>query len=345
MSLRVRPPRPDEAGVVAALGNAYGRALGGDPGRSDADVRDDWAGLRDASKDAWLVERDGVPAGHACLHDDGHGRRFALGWVDPDHAGHGVGAALVAATELRTRELAGSARIVLRNAVLRADVAARELLESRGYERVNEHLRMVADLGGAPPAPDWPDGVVATAFDPRTDGPVVDACVVEAFSSAWSHQARVRSQKMADPRFDPGLWIVARDGNEVCGAALCTPKTFGMGFVDSLTVRVPWRRQGLGTALLRESFRRLWDRGERRVGLGVDGDNAEARRLYQRLGMRIAWVADGYEKGMRAETGRENRGPTPAAGNRPAYCHHRRAGPRPHHRSYEPPSPFRRGWL
>lgn len=303
MSLRVRPPRPDEAEVVAALGNAYGRALGGDPGRSDADIRDDWAGLGDVRRDAWLVERDGVPAGHACLQDDGHGRLFALGWVGPDHAGHGVGAALVAATEGRTRELAGAAdpaRIVLRNAVLRADLAARELLESRAYRRTEEHVRMVADLGAAPPAPDWPDGVVAAEFDPGTDGPAVDACIVEAFSNAWSNQARWREQKVADPRFDRRLWIVARDGDDVCGAALCMPDTFGMGFVESLAVRAPWRRRGLGAALLLESFGRLWSRGERHVALGVDGDNTGARRLYERLGMRTAWIADGYEKEVRA---------------------------------------------
>ena len=300
MSLRVRPPRPDEAGTVAALGNAYGRALGGDRDRSDADVRDDWAGLADIRTDAWLIERDGVAAGHAWVREDGHERLFALGWVGPDHAGHGVGAGLLAATEQRTSELAGTAGIVLCNAVLRADRAAAELLEARGYKRADEHLRMVADLAEPPPAPDWPDGLVATAFEPDTDAPAVDACIVEAFSNAWANQAQWREQKVADPRFDPRLWIVARDGDEVCGAALCMPETFGMGFVESLAVRPMWRRRGLGAALLHESFRRLWGRGERRVGLGVDGDNAEARRLYERLGMRIAWIADGYEKEVRA---------------------------------------------
>jgi ribosomal protein S18 acetylase RimI-like enzyme len=303
VSLRVRPPRPDEAEVVAALGNAYGRAMGDDLDRSAADIRDDWAGLGEVDTDAWLVERDGVPAGHAWVREDGHGRLFALGWVGPDHAGHGVGAALVAATERRTRELAAAAdpaRIVLRNAVLRADRAAYELLASRGYVHAEEHLRMIADLASAPPAPSWPAGLVAADFDPDSDGPAVDACIVEAFSNAWSNQAQWREQKVADSRFDPRLWIVVRAGDEVCGVALCMPDTFGVGFVESLAVRPPWRRRGLGAALLLESFGRLWSRGERRVGLGVDGDNAGARRLYERLGMRLAWTADAYEREVRA---------------------------------------------
>ena len=141
---------------------------------------------------------------------------------------------------------------------------------------------------------------MAAEFDPGTNGPAVDACIVEAFSNAWSNQARWREQKVADRRFDRRLWIVARAGDDVCGAALCMPETFGMGFVESLAVRAPWRRRGLGAAPLLESFGRLWSRGERHVGLGVDGDNTGARRLYERLGMRIAWIADGYEKEVRA---------------------------------------------
>ena len=211
---------------------------------------------------------------------------------------------LVAATERRARELARAAdpaRIVLRNAVLRADPAARDLLERRGYTRADEHMRMVADLGAPPPAPGWPDGVVAEAFDPDTDGPAVDACVVEAFSNAWANQAQWREQKVADPRFDRRLWIVARDGVEVCGAALCMPDTFGMGFVREprRAGTVAAARAGDG-ASAREASAGSGAGGERHVGLGVDGDNIGARRLYEGLGMRIAWIADAYEKDVRA---------------------------------------------
>ncbi len=303
MSLRVRSPLPADAAVVAALANAYGASAGGDTGRSEADIRDDWRGLGDAERDAWIVERDGVPAGHAYMHDDGHGRLFALGWVGPDHAGHGVGAALVESTERRARELAavaGVAAITIRNGVLHADLAAGALLEARGYARADQHVRMIAVLDGPPPRADWPHGIVGDPFDPGRDGAAVDTCVVEAFDDDWSNQAQMRERKMADARFDPELWTLARAGREVCGVALCMPETFGMGFIESLAVREPWRRRGVGAALLSESLRRFWERGERRVGLGVDGDNRGARRLYERGGLRVAWVADDYEKVVRA---------------------------------------------
>ena len=273
--------------------------------------------------DAWLVERDGVPAGHALLHDDGHGRLFAFGWVGPDHAGHGVGAALVAATERRTRELAATAdpaRIVLRNAVLRADRAAYELLASRGYVRAEEHLRMVADLACAPPAPTWPAGLVAADFDPGSDGPAVDACIVEAFSNAWSNQAQWREQKMADPRFDRRLWIVARAGGRgMRRRAVHAGHVRAWGSWTTLAVRPPWRRRGLGAALLLETFGRLWSRGERRVGLGVDGDNpgraAPVRAFRHAARLDCGCLRAGS---ARLKLGRENRGPKPAAGVRPA---------------------------
>ena len=53
----------------------------------------------------------------------------------------------------------------------------------------------------------------------------------------------------------------------------------------------------MGSALLHDSFRRLWKRGEHSVGLGVDAaSDSGAFRLYERAGMTpaLGWVA--YEK-------------------------------------------------
>jgi mycothiol synthase len=79
-----------------------------------------------------------------------------------------------------------------------------------------------------------------------------------------------------------------------------------MGYVDVLAVRARWRGRGIGAALLNEGLRRLRAAGERSVGLGVDGDNAVAIRLYERAGMEVAWAAVQYERAVgeaRADTG------------------------------------------
>jgi ribosomal protein S18 acetylase RimI-like enzyme len=70
-----------------------------------------------------------------------------------------------------------------------------------------------------------------------------------------------------------------------------------MGWIASVGVRPPWRRFGLGLAMLQEAFRRFYERGERVVGLGVDAENPTgATRLYERAGMSVAWQATVYEK-------------------------------------------------
>ena len=222
------------------------------------------------------MERGGELAGCGTLGRAGRGRLQAVGCTHPDHAGQGVGALLVELGERR----AGAA--ILRNSVLASDAGAIRMLEARAYVAGTRHLRMRVDLEERPPTVAAPAGIRLSGFRPGADDAEVDACVEEAFDHRWTHQAEWRAAKAADPRFDPELWIVARDGPDVCGVVLCTPGTFGMGFVESLAVRASWRRRGVGAALLAEALRRLWDAGERCVGLGVDADNPAAIRLYAR---------------------------------------------------------------
>jgi ribosomal protein S18 acetylase RimI-like enzyme len=165
-------------------------------------------------------------------------------------------------------------------------------------------MRLDLDASLPPLAP--PPGIAFASFRPGVDDAEVDACVEGAFEHAWAHQAEWRQAKVAEGRFDPDLWIVAREGLQVCGVVLCTRQTFGMGFVESLAVLAPWRGRGIGAALLREALQRLQAAGERRVGLGVDGDNSAAIRLYERAGMHVAWTAVQYMRGVgeaRADTG------------------------------------------
>ena len=78
---------------------------------------------------------------------------------------------------------------------------------------------------------------------------------------------------------------------------LCEAEHYEMGWVRSLFVRRPWRRRGLGMALLQNAFREFHERGERRVGLGVDAENLTgATRLYERAGMRVVETTIVYRK-------------------------------------------------
>jgi GNAT superfamily N-acetyltransferase len=60
-----------------------------------------------------------------------------------------------------------------------------------------------------------------------------------------------------------------------------------MGWVNVLGVRRPWRKRGLGLALLQHSFGEFYSRGKHRAGLGVDASSLTgATRLYEKAGMK-----------------------------------------------------------
>ena len=102
-------------------------------------------------------------------------------------------------------------------------------------------------------------------------------------------------------QFDPSLFLVVWDGDEIAAASVNYAKRLGdWGFIATLGVRPAWRRRGLGLALLHESFRRFAERGETTAALGVDSENPTgAAHLYERAGMRVLWRADVWRKELR----------------------------------------------
>jgi ribosomal protein S18 acetylase RimI-like enzyme len=107
----------------------------------------------------------------------------------------------------------------------------------------------------------------------------------------------------SDPSFDPNLWFLAMDGDQIAGISLCWPKrgpNEKIGWVGTLGVLRAWRRQGLGLALLKHSFADLQQRGKEKVGLGVDADSLTgATKLYEKAGMHVTRQFDSYEKELR----------------------------------------------
>ena len=108
---------------------------------------------------------------------------------------------------------------------------------------------------------------------------------------------------MVGEAYDPSLWFVAVDGDEIAGVSLCRPhwtEDLQMGWINTLGVRRPWRRQGLGQALLHASFNAFYQRGTLKVGLGVDASSLTgATRLYEKAGMLVFRQNNQFEKEMR----------------------------------------------
>ena len=99
---------------------------------------------------------------------------------------------------------------------------------------------------------------------------------------------------------DSGLSSVVWDGEEIAGLCLTRPSHGEdelIGWIGDLAVRAPWRRRGLGQALLLHSFGLFAEAGKRRAGLGVDRDNATgALALYERVGLRIVRQSNTWER-------------------------------------------------
>jgi GNAT superfamily N-acetyltransferase len=57
-------------------------------------------------------------------------------------------------------------------------------------------------------------------------------------------------------------------------------------WINHVSTRVPFRRQGIASEVLRQCTEDAYDRGYKSVLINVDSDNVPARRLYHRLGFR-----------------------------------------------------------
>jgi mycothiol synthase len=177
------------------------------------------------------------------------------------------------------------------------------LLAARGYHIDRHSFRMEADLTREPAEPVWPEGVSVRTFRPGEDDRRVYEVQEETFADQLDHEdssyEEWRHWSFREP-FDADLWFLAEEGEELAGILLARGERGGdytLGWVSVLGVRRPWRRRGLGRALLLHAFRELRARGKPRAGLGVDGANTTgAVDLYRQAGMQVVRQFDHWER-------------------------------------------------
>jgi mycothiol synthase len=175
-------------------------------------------------------------------------------------------------------------------------------LERRGFGLIRHSQRMTIDLAEPTPDPVWPDGVEVRTFEPGDERTFYEA-QQETFADSWEPVEEPFEEwshsLLEGPSFVPDLWFLAMDGADAAGYAICHPHAAlpDAGWVRLLGVRRPWRRRGLGGALLLHAFGEFRRRGLRRVGLGVDSESLTgANRLYEQVGMHVAARFEIYQK-------------------------------------------------
>lgn len=218
-----------------------------------------------------------------------------------------IGGMLLERTLERARDeikfAAPDVRVFVRSTLDGKDESARNFHAELGFSIVRYNWRMEINLTEAPPAAIFPDGVELRPFDKEAHARLVWQAETESFSEHWGMHPRPfevwSNRKLEISDFDPTLWMVAWDGDEVAGFSQNRFR-MGIGWVGTLGVRKPWRKSGLGLALLQHSFGEFYKRGTPTIGLGVDASNTTgATRLYQRAGMTIASEFVTYEKELR----------------------------------------------
>jgi mycothiol synthase len=289
-----RAPAHEDAEAIAALISACQVA---DTGASDMSVEellDDWHSLDLDEEAVAIITLDGTIAAYA----DVFNRSFVIvsiyGYVHPDYRGVGLGSYLVAWGERWTRDhmpqAQQNARVVVQHYINSANEAGRRLLESSGYTPVRGIYVMETTLDEASPPPHWPPDISVRTFVPDQDERAVYEAVEDAFRDLWGRPRNPFERFIGETEvesFDPSLWFLAMDGDEIAGVTLC--KTLaGEGWVNVVGVRRPWRKRGLGLALLRHALAEYQRRGVNKVALSVDAESITgAPRLYGRAGMRV----------------------------------------------------------
>lgn len=273
------------------------------------EVRTDWlAPTFNLQKDAWVVTNSaGQVVGYASAGQQEHVRLHSEVIVLPEYSRRGLQDALLTQVEQWGQEQVPQARpdvrVALMSYIAQGDEQGALALQRHGFKEIRRSWNMEITMNEAPAEPEWPVGISVRTFRPGDERIVFDTDE-EAFKDHWGHMPgnfeRWMHWTVERETFDPTLWFLAYEGDRMAGVSLCTHRD-ELGWVDTLAVLRPWRKLGLGKALLQHSFGEFYRRGTRTVGLGVDAQNLTgATRLYERVGMHVVRVYINYEKELRA---------------------------------------------
>lgn len=181
-----------------------------------------------------------------------------------------------------------------------------ELFASNGYRSDLSFLIMELMLSEPPAIPHWPERIHVRTFILARDEYATyradeEASQDKGYHHALTFQGWVKRMGMDRETFDPSLWFLAVEENEIVGIALniYSPET-DTGWVDHLSVRPAWRNKGVGRSLLLHTFGEFYRRGVQRVKLSVDSKSlTNAVHLFKSVGMDTIQQYHIYKKDLR----------------------------------------------
>jgi mycothiol synthase len=235
-----------------------------------------------------------------------NGDRVRLdGWVLPGARRQGVGTALLRGAE-------SQAKIYFKGGF---DLAGRgyeniagfaPLYLSQGYGEARRFYVMSRHLDNGPISQPAPLPNITFSNFQRDDLEQLVEADNAIFADHWGSTARDLNQwqhemMIARPH-NPGLWIIARQENQIVAECLCHTSTEGAaddGWVSIVGVRREWRGRGLGRAVLAQGLFHLQQAGYKTASLHVDANNDAAVNLYRSLEMDAVRTRINFLKSVR----------------------------------------------
>jgi mycothiol synthase len=256
----------------------------------------------DPERDIILAEVNGQVVGYSKMQAmeelDGTITYRHHEFVLPRWRGTGIRRAILHYFDRRARRLSeergGDGLRMLTTWVIEHDESRIELLAEEGYVPVRYFYELHRDLSKPLHDHPMPEGLEVHLVPPEDYRKVFDAAN-EALLDHWGARQWTDEEFqefIESPTFEPGLWQIAYDGDEVAGNVInwinkSENEEFDRkwGYTEIISVRRPYRGRGLAKALVTRSMAVLRDRGIDYAVLGVDTDNPSgALRLYTGLG-------------------------------------------------------------
>lgn len=240
----------------------------------------------------------------------------SLGFLVPAWRRKGIGSTMLRWIENRLRTVANSHTTpetgMLQNFADSENIGLATMLEQNGYKPIRYFVQMVRpDFENIPDFP-MPNGLEVRPVSPEHYRAIWEADK-EAFRDHWGYaeptEEDYKSWLENKTIFQPDLWQIAwnKETNEVAGQV----RTFinmaendkynrKRGYTEFISVRRPWRKQGLARALIVRSLRLQKERGMAESALGADSENISgATRVYEDCGFRVTKRSAIYRKPMK----------------------------------------------
>ncbi|HEX9058320.1 MAG TPA: GNAT family N-acetyltransferase [Ktedonobacterales bacterium] len=301
----IRAAKPSDLHAVLRIRTALELSEDGLPHMTADRLAAEWEALgpRLASQ-VWVAEAaDGslLACAELIRQNEMFGPRL---WVLTDHCDHGFELALLHCAEQRACAIGreeGAHSVHLFAQAKSSHPAMQRTLQQSGFVITSMYEQMVRALSELPPTPGVIAGIEIRPFALGQAAEVVYRADEEAFQDERGHTPRTFEQwrqrlQLSGEAFDPSLWLIAWDADEVAGAAL-GEVIQQIGWIHHLSVRRPWRHRGLGAALTRSALGAFYRQGIGTVRLNVDAQSlTNAHQLYRRLGFAVTHTYANYAK-------------------------------------------------